>query len=145
MGKCIPKNKGQFQAEIRRVRPLLVCLMLVPPLGYAIHTLLIDTSASLPQSTFSLSEDIPHERSNWIVDTNLTVTNQTILLDGDLIVTGTGGLTLKGVTLVMNNSFEGQYKIEVRDGGYLNITDGSNVTSAHPEYEFMFWVQSGSH
>jgi parallel beta-helix repeat protein len=92
---------------------------------------------------------------DWFIDGIATVWNETIVLDGDLIVNGTGSLYFMNVTLIMNCSTAGQYKIEVMGGGQLYIwdndwdrltmDDGSNITAYDPYYKYLFWIQKDSY
>ncbi|UCG68414.1 MAG: right-handed parallel beta-helix repeat-containing protein [Thermoplasmata archaeon] len=79
--------------------------------------------------------------------------NQTIILDGNLTIESGGSLILYNVTLMMNNTNnDGQYNIEVKNGGTLIIINGSNITdslndiddNSASDHEFMFWVREGA-
>lgn len=138
-------KQNRFSVGVRRLSSLTFCAVLVLTVVSITQYDLMITNTNSSDSDYFQSKDFPHSRADWMVDTNLTVSNQTIFLEGDLIVTGTGGLTLEGVTLFMNNSYDGQYMIEVQNGGFLNITKGCIIRSINPNFGFMFWVRPGSH
>jgi parallel beta-helix repeat protein len=80
--------------------------------------------------------------------------NCTIVMNGSLIIKNGGSLTFWNVTLIMNNTFNGTFNIEVQSGGSFYIYDfdnssstnfdNSNITSANPEYHYMFRVKDGA-
>jgi parallel beta-helix repeat protein len=80
--------------------------------------------------------------------------NCTIVMNGSIIVKNGGSLTLRNVTIIMNNTFNGTFNIEVLSGGSCYIYDFDNlsstdfdrskVTSANPDYHYMFWVRDGA-
>jgi hypothetical protein len=88
---------------------------------------------------------------DWNINGTAIVWNETITLDGNLIVNETGSLTLINVTLKLNCGFNGEYRIEVLGGGELFIydydwdrfteDDASNITAVNPLYKYLFWIQ----
>jgi parallel beta-helix repeat protein len=61
---------------------------------------------------------------DWIVNGTESYSNEEIILTGNLTINSGGHLTLRHVTLAMNSTTEdGQFDIEVLDGGTLIITD----------------------
>jgi hypothetical protein len=64
-----------------------------------------------------------------VVTGSETAENGTITLDGNLIVSATGSLTLTNVTLAMDCSNDGEFGITVEPGGALSVA-GSVITSA---------------
>jgi parallel beta-helix repeat protein len=91
---------------------------------------------------------------DWYVDDVQEYINQTIILSGNLTINETGSLTFYNVTLVMNCTFDGQYKIEVKSGSCLYISDNDNsrttmndaskITANNTDYEYLFWVRADS-
>ena len=77
-----------------------------------------------------------------------------IVLTGNLTIENGGNLTLKNMTLILNCTFDGEFHIEVLDGGIMNILDldmdhltdfdTSKITSIDTKYEYNFWVRDGS-
>ena len=66
---------------------------------------------SLPAKT-TLAQD-------WVVTGTQVVENDTIALNGNLIVENGGDLTLRAVTITMNNSYNREYGIRVKSGGVI--------------------------
>jgi len=62
---------------------------------------------------------------------------------GNLTITPTGSLTVRGVTLIMDGNVTGRYHIEVQEGGTL-IASGSTVKSVSNAYRYQFWVRPNS-
>ncbi len=62
----------------------------------------------------------------------------TIILTGNLTVEGS--LTVSGVTLKMNCTTNGQYHIEVKEGGTLRATS-STVQAVSPSARYLFWIR----
>ena len=91
---------------------------------------------SLPAKT-SFAED-------WVVTGSEVVENQTILLNGNLEVEDGGDLTLRGVTLTMNNSYDGEYGILVKSGGAITIEERTVITAASDSARFSFAVESAA-
>lgn len=81
-------------------------------------------------------------------DWNITETADCTVSDGEIELAGNltvyGNLTLDNVTLIFNTTTDGERKIEVYNGGLMNITASSNITSNDTSYEFLFTVNSGS-
>lgn len=96
---------------------------------------------------------IQYIEGDWIVTSEMIYSDEIIILTGNLTITNGGNLTLINVTLMMNcTNFDGEYNIEVQNGGRLNILNESNITdspfdiddSSLADYEFMVWVKKGA-
>ena len=61
------------------------------------------------------------ENGDWIITNETYVQYETILLNGNLIITNTGKLTLYDAVLQMNCSYNGEFKIQVNQSGELNV------------------------
>jgi len=96
----------------------------------------------------------PPADGDWIIGKNTYVGNETIELNGNLIVNRFGSLTLKNVTLVFMNQEQGQYGIEVRSEGTLRIMDLDGkpettddrtiIKSSEKDRQFKFLVKEGA-
>ena len=94
------------------------------------------------------------KKGDWIVTGKEIYWNDTIILTGNLTVKNGGNLTFHNITLLVNNSFDGEYGILVENGGEFNIldydknsmteNDRSNITAVNPEFEYKFLVDNGS-
>jgi parallel beta-helix repeat protein len=82
----------------------------------------------------------PPSSGDWIITGTESYSDQTIVLDGNLIVENGGNLTFRKVTLKMNCTYDAQYRIEVRSGGKFYVLDGSVITAVDHEKEFLFDV-----
>jgi parallel beta-helix repeat protein len=87
--------------------------------------------------------DVP-SNGDWIVTGLETVENQIITLNGNLIIENGGNLTLSGITLTMDNDYDGEYGIRVKSGSTITIEKGTVITAASGSAHFSFAVESGS-
>ncbi|UCE73572.1 MAG: right-handed parallel beta-helix repeat-containing protein [Methanomassiliicoccales archaeon] len=88
---------------------------------------------------------------DWIVNSTITVTNLTAIMNGSLTILSTGHLTLKNVKLQFNSSFNNEFGIHVEPGGKIWILDNddNNLTTADrssfsaldTNYPFFFIVE----
>jgi hypothetical protein len=75
---------------------------------------------------------------------NVNITRDcTLVLTGNLTVTGPGYLELSNVTLKMNCSFPGQYRISVVNGGRLALVNNT-VVARQGDFNYSFAVSSAS-
>jgi parallel beta-helix repeat protein len=79
-------------------------------------------------------------QGDWIVTGEETVENEVITLNGNLIVKDGGKLTLRNVTLIVDNSYTGQYGISAEPGSSILIYD-SSLSSSNFAYKFAFDVE----
>ncbi|UCE73571.1 MAG: right-handed parallel beta-helix repeat-containing protein, partial [Methanomassiliicoccales archaeon] len=85
-------------------------------------------------------DGLQYVEGNWLVSGPENYTDEIIVLNGSLTVFSGGILTLRNVTLMMNCTSNGQYRIEVRnygsliitdkDGDYTTTDDASNITDS---------------
>ncbi len=66
------------------------------------------------------------------------------IIDSDIIILSGGKLTIDNSIVKMNCMSEGDYKIEVRDGGELIIINNSKITAYYSDYEYNFYFLPGS-
>jgi parallel beta-helix repeat protein len=85
----------------------------------------------------------PPATGDWIVGDDTSIQDQSIVLDGNLVVQSGGSLTLEGVTLEMDATFDGEFGITVEPGGSLYINQ-SIVRSQDPLHAFFFTVNGAS-
>lgn len=89
------------------------------------------------------STNFSTQNGDWIINTTISVNDKTIILNGNLIIKNNGNLTLYNVTLLINCTYDGEYYIEVQDGGGLYIYN-SNITAVNTSCHYLFWVRNGS-
>lgn len=86
----------------------------------------------------------PPSSGDWIVTGIESYSDQTIVLDGNLVIENGGNLTFKKVTFELKCHFDGEYNISVYPGGKFYVLDGSVITSHIPSNAYSFLVQSNS-
>lgn len=97
----------------------------------------------LPTTGTADSTNFPSQNGDWIVNTTTSVNDKTIILNGNLTVKNNGNLALDNITLLMNCTYDGEYYIEVQDGGSLYIYN-SNITAVNTSCHYLFWVRNNS-
>ncbi len=87
----------------------------------------------------------PPPVGDWVITNETYVGNETIVLTGNLTVQSNASLTLSNVTLKMNASVSGEFKIYVLPGGSLTISD-SNITALTEDgnHNYGFLAEAGS-
>ena len=91
---------------------------------------------------------------DWIIENETNVWNETVILNGNLIIENLGNLTLKNVNLRINSRYSGEYGITVQNGGKLKILDYDNnsmtpidrsiITKHNNEFRYKFLTNPGS-
>ncbi|UCE38126.1 MAG: right-handed parallel beta-helix repeat-containing protein [Thermoplasmata archaeon] len=77
-------------------------------------------------------------QGDWIIANDTYVSDEIIIINGNLTVVENATLTLDNVVLIMNSSRGGITGIEVDGGSRLNIYD-SNITANRHAYYFAVW------
>jgi len=80
----------------------------------------------------------PLSSGDWIITGIESYSDQTIVLNGNLIVENGGNLTFRRVTLKLNCTYGGQYGITV--GGKFYVLEGSIITSVDSAKGYLFSV-----
>jgi len=114
---------------------------------------MINFHYKIATASFDGEDATPPTTGNWIIDSpNNVIINETITLNGNLIIKSGGSLTFKNVTLMMNCTTNGTFNIKVRAGGEFLIydyddnpkstVDSSIITSAIPDgcHRYYFYV-----
>jgi parallel beta-helix repeat protein len=90
-------------------------------------------SVSFPNK---ISSD-PPVTGDWIVDDTSTVSGQTLVMNGSIVIAATGSLTVTDSTIIFAGNAgavsNGDWNITVNDGGSLSITN-SKLTTDDPSY-----------
>ena len=74
----------------------------------------------------------PPATGNWKVNETVSCSGKTIVLNGSLLVNGSGNLTIESSTVQFNSTSDGQYGIEVNGSLYVrNSRVESNTTKAY--------------
>ncbi len=108
----------------------------------------------LSKSPITQPQPAVYINGDWNVTTDTVRSNETIILNGNLTVESGATLTFRNVTLIVNSSSTRDYRIEVKRGATMIISDwdndnttaydGSNITAADANYGLLFWVRDGS-
>jgi membrane protein implicated in regulation of membrane protease activity len=77
----------------------------------------------------------PPNDGNWVIDDSTTISDRSIVLNGDLIVKKGGELNLYNVDLQFNCDEDKAFKINVEDEGTLNIYNSEISSSTEYIYE----------
>jgi hypothetical protein len=85
----------------------------------------------------------PPTNGDWIITGEEILENQTITLNGNLIVENGGSLALTNINLIINNTYKGQYLIEAKPGSSLAIYN-SEIHPCNLEYGFRIIVENAS-
>jgi parallel beta-helix repeat protein len=117
-------------------------LLAAPAILLALTILLSPTSPNVqgPSHGVTVGTAVVYrspQSQNWVVNSTLAVTNQTLVENGNVTVESAGTLTLENDTLIMNGTSDGEYSITVDPGGavYLNNTTVESGV-AHAGYAF---------
>ena len=93
---------------------------------------------------------------DWIIQNtdDITRLDQEIRLKGNLTIEDGGKLTFYNVTLKMNCTKDGEFKIDVKEGGEFYISDNDNnnktnfdssiISSVNLDYEHVFYVRKNA-
>lgn len=134
----------------KKIFGILVFLLLI------ITILTVDTSTTDAKeiSMASKNDIIEYINGDWDVTGTEIRSNETIILTGNLTIYSGGNLTFHNITLKINCSFDGQYHIEVQDGGRLYIYDNDNnnkttsdatvITANNTSNHYLFWVRDNA-
>ncbi|WP_455393334.1 hypothetical protein [[Eubacterium] cellulosolvens] len=65
--------------------------------------------------------------NDWYIGANkeISISNQIIILNGNLVINATGTLILDAVTLILNNTLSNQFDIIVKDNGRLSVSNST--------------------
>ncbi len=79
---------------------------------------------------------------DWIINGEKEIENETLFLSKNLVVEVGGELVIRNTNIVFNCSYEGEYGIDVNNGGELYIYN--STIGVEGEYGFHFYVNNGS-
>ena len=149
---------------MRKIIHIAIVSMLVLSILPNIMSFVDDTvNAGLPPPPKDSVNGLQYVDGDWIVNGTESYTNEEIVLTGNLTIQSGGHLTLRHVRLALNCTTEdGQFDIEVLNGGTLIITDidsdpstvndFSNITDSpfdvddgtNTDYEYAIRVYEGA-
>jgi len=86
-----------------------------------------------------VAQTIKYSNDDWIITGSETVENETIVLESNLIIESGGSLTLKNVTLLVEQKPQDIYKILAKPGSSLFIFN-STIAPSQKDYRFAFII-----
>jgi len=113
---------------------LLLAIMLNP--------LLTKTQTQI-LSRSSITGTPPPSSGDWRINDTTIVDNETLIINGSIIVESGGTLILKNSIIMMNVTYDGEHSITVRGGGNLTIIC-STITSYDNTHYFHINIESGA-
>ncbi len=108
---------------------LLICIFTISPVLTVIHS-------------------DPPVSGDWIVTDTTTINNQIILMNGSIVITGSGSLTLTNTTIIFQGNTDavpnGKYNLTVEENGELVVESDSTITTDSPTYRTYIWLNGSS-
>ncbi|MEX0567779.1 MAG: right-handed parallel beta-helix repeat-containing protein, partial [Candidatus Njordarchaeota archaeon] len=86
----------------------------------------------------SISGSQPPSLGTWIINQTTVVINESLLLNGSIVITENGSLIVQNSALVFNMSSDGEYNITVMSNGSLYI-NATNISSMN-NYRYAIFV-----
>lgn len=94
--------------------------------------------ALLPGRAAAQSQNCaPPAAGDWFVNETSVCSSETIVLNGSLLINGSGNLTLEDSTLQFNSSFDGQFGVEVNGSLYVIRSLIQNSSESSKAYAFV--------
>ena len=92
------------------------------------------------------------ENGDWVISSYTKVWNETINLTGNLTMKNNGKLIFNNVTLLMNCRKNGEFSIDVENGGefYIRDNDENSITTKDSSIitvnnsNFIFYIRNGA-
>lgn len=84
----------------------------------------------------------PPPFGDWMIGNATFVSNETLLVNGNITILPGASLVLSNATLLLNGSQNGTFHVEIASFGSLSLMDDSSVTSAIEDgaHNYEFWV-----
>ena len=96
----------------------------------------------LPNSQAAIVGVQPPADGDWVIDENTTVTDETVVLNGNLVVTNSSKLSLVDSTIKLNCTADGDYGIMVGDGSSLEASN--TIFTRNGVHAYTFYLAEGS-
>ncbi|MCD6484731.1 MAG: right-handed parallel beta-helix repeat-containing protein [Candidatus Odinarchaeota archaeon] len=91
----------------------------------------------------SITGTSPPSSGDWNISDITVVENETLIINGSIFIENGGVLVLRSSTLYMNLNSDGEYWIEVLNGGNMTMVD-STITAYNPDNNYYIKIYSGS-
>ncbi len=86
----------------------------------------------------------PPAKGDWIITNDTYVSNENLVIQGNITIEEGGCLTLDHTTLQLNSENYGDILIWVKDGGILNIINNSLLKEGETQINYDFMYDNGS-
>ena len=120
------KNSKKSNRKLKKILAIYLTGLMIAS-GFSIISMNVnsETGAPPPGSGNSEGGGPYYSTGDWAIENgdDIIRIDQTIYLKGNLIIENGGKLTFKNVTLIMDCSYDGEYRIEVNDGGSFYIQE----------------------
>jgi len=120
------KNAAQKLATI-----LIVILLSSGSLGLIFTTAFAKGDGDFP----------PPDPGDWVITSPTNVTNEILYMNGNILVKNGGILHLESVTLIFNSTHDGEFKIDVENGGTLYLYN--STVDRGTDYTYGFRLLDG--
>ena len=113
-------EKGSFN---RLIAGLLVFMLVSGPIGLILPSARGDGEGDYPAPAVG----------DWVITQDTTVTDETIVLKGNLTITSGASLLMNNVTIIFDCSYDGEFGVTVQNGaqlqalGFMDYTKGARI------------------
>ncbi|MFX0184571.1 MAG: right-handed parallel beta-helix repeat-containing protein, partial [Candidatus Hodarchaeota archaeon] len=104
---------------------------------------IIGSQLEITESNLTINSNSSFGHLN-LYNSSCLMKNITIILNGNTTIHQGGNLTLIQTHFIINSSYDGEFHIEVLDGGEINILSNSIISAGEVVYKYAFWSMSGS-
>ncbi|MFX0150110.1 MAG: hypothetical protein ACFFAJ_04975, partial [Candidatus Hodarchaeota archaeon] len=104
---------------------------------------IIESQLEIAESNLTINSNSIFGHLN-LYNSSCLMENITVVLNGNTTIHQGGNLTLIQTHYVINSSYDGEFHIEVLDGGEINILSNSVISAGEVVYKYTFWSMSGS-
>jgi hypothetical protein len=87
----------------------------------------------------------PPAQGDWIITNTTYVSNENLVIQGNISIENEGSLTLDHTILELNGEYYGDILIQVKDGGELNIINNSVLKEGASQINYDFIFENGSY
>jgi len=89
------------------------------------------------------TSSMPPSQGKWVINETVIIENKSLIINGSIVVRENGSLILRNSELYMNLSYNGEFRIDVLDGGNLTLIN-SKITAYNPQYNYYIRVFGGA-
>ncbi|MHA2232608.1 MAG: hypothetical protein ACXAB4_08945, partial [Candidatus Hodarchaeales archaeon] len=82
------------------------------------------------------------QNDDWVITIPTVLENQSHIVNGNMLITASGSLTLRNVTLQINSTYWEYYNLTVHSQGQLFL-ENSTIIPLNPSYLWLFIAEEG--